>query len=156
MKGQPLAYNRDNQEDKEPLFDTVDTLKDTLLIFAEMAEGITVQPEAMEAAARRGYATATDLADWLVRVLGLPFRDAHHVTGRLVAEASARGVGLEDLPLVAMQEIEPRITGSVLDVLGVDASVRSRTSFGGTAPGNVSREAAGWLRRLDGAVSLGG
>ncbi len=102
----------------------------------------------MEAAASSGFSTATDLADWLVRELGLPFRQAHHVTGRIVAAAAERGLGLEELPLSAMQDIEPRVTAAVYDVLGVRNSVASRTSFGGTAPANVRTQAEHWIRTL--------
>ncbi len=107
----------------------------------------------LKAAAGSGYATATDLADWLVRELGLPFRDAHHVTGRLVGEASSRGIGLEALPLAVMQEAEPRISDAVFAVLGVENSVGSRTSYGGTAPDNVRMQAEGWLKRLAGETA---
>ena len=102
----------------------------------------------MKAAAGAGYATATDLADWLVRELGLAFREAHHVTGRLVAKAAERTLGLEDLSLAEMQQVEPRITGEVFTVLGVERSVRSRRSYGGTAPANVRRQARWWIKRL--------
>ncbi len=108
MKGQPLAYNKDNQEDKEPLFDTVDTLKDTLRIFAEMVGGITVKPEAMENAALRGYATATDLADYLVKK-GLPFRDAHETVAHAVKAAISHKVDLSELPLAVLQTFNPKI-----------------------------------------------
>jgi argininosuccinate lyase len=103
----------------------------------------------MKAAAGDGYATATDLADWMVRTLEVPFRDAHHVTGRIVARASKDGVALHDLPLKAMQEIEPKITADALKVLSVEASVKSRTSFGGTAPKNVLAQAKAWATRLE-------
>jgi argininosuccinate lyase len=103
----------------------------------------------MKAAAGEGYATATDLADWLVRTLKMPFRDAHHVTGRIVGLASEQGVALHDLPLQAMQEVEPNITAEALRVLSVDASVKSRTSYGGTAPKNVLSQAKAWLKRLE-------
>jgi len=103
----------------------------------------------MKAAAGEGYATATDLADWLVRTLKMPFREAHHVTGRIVALASDKGVALHELPLKAMQGVEPKITAEALKVLSVDASVKSRTSFGGTAPKNVAAQAKAWLKRLE-------
>src|SRR5581483_10913479 len=109
--------------------------------------------EAMRAAAGGGYATATDLADWLVRSMGLPFREAHHVTGRIVAAAEARGVALDGLPLEALQAANPRITKDVFSVLAPDASVRSRTSFGGTAPQNVRKMARAWIKRLEKAAS---
>jgi len=103
----------------------------------------------MKVAAGEGYATATDLADWLVRTLKMPFRDAHHVTGRIVALAAKEGVALHELPLKAMREVEPKITAEVFNVLSVEASVKSRTSFGGTAPKNVLAQAKGWLKRLE-------
>jgi argininosuccinate lyase len=109
----------------------------------------------MKLAAGEGYATATDLADWLVRTLKMPFRDAHHVTARIVAKASQDGVALNELPLKAMQAIEPKITADALKVLSVEASVKSRTSFGGTAPKNVAAQAKGWLKRLEKERNLG-
>jgi argininosuccinate lyase len=109
----------------------------------------------MRAAAGEGYATATDLADWLVRTLKMPFRDAHHVTGRIVAKASADGVALHELPLQEMQAIEPNITAAVLAVLSVEASVKSRVSYGGTAPKNVRAQANAWLKRLGKERKLG-
>jgi len=109
----------------------------------------------MKAAAGDGYATATDLADWLVRTLKMPFRDAHHLTGRIVAQASSDGVALHELPLKAMQAIEPKITAEALAVLSVEASVKSRTSFGGTAPKNVAAQARAWLKRLEKEQNLG-
>jgi argininosuccinate lyase len=148
MKGLPLAYAKDMQEDKEGAFDALDTLELVIAATAGMVEDFEPDAEAMRAAAGSGYATATDLADWLVRTLKLPFREAHHVTGRIVGLASAAGVPLEELPLAAMQSIEPRITGEVFDVLGVDRSVASRTSYGGTAPDNVRAQAEAWLERL--------
>jgi argininosuccinate lyase len=109
----------------------------------------------MKVAAGEGYATATDLADWLVRTLKMPFRDAHHVTGRIVGLASKRGVALHELPLQAMQEVEPKITADALRVLSVEASVNSRTSYGGTAPKNVLSQAKAWLKRLEKERKLG-
>jgi argininosuccinate lyase len=109
----------------------------------------------MKAAAGEGYATATDLADWLVRTLKMPFRDAHHVTGRIVGLASRQGVALHELPLKAMQEVEPKITAEALRVLSVEASVKSRTSYGGTAPKNVLSQAKAWLKRLEKEQKLG-
>ena len=109
----------------------------------------------MKTAAGEGYATATDLADWLVRTLKMPFRDAHHVTGRIVAKASGEGVALHELPLTAMQAIEPRITSEALSVLSVESSVKSRTSYGGTAPKNVRSQAKAWLKRLEKERKLG-
>ena len=139
MKGQPLAYNKDNQEDKEPLFDTVDTLKDTLRIFAEMMGGITVNASAMQAAARRGYATATDLADYLVKK-GLPFRDAHEVVAHAVKTAQGLGVDLSELPLATLQTFNPAVQSDVFDVLSLTGSLAARNTLGGTAPLRVRAE----------------
>lgn len=136
MKGQPLAYNKDNQEDKEPLFDTVDTLVDTLRIFAEMAAGITVVPEAMEGAARRGFATATDLADYLVRK-GLPFRDAHEVVAHAVKAAASHRCDLSELPLEVLQQFHASIDKDVYDVMSLRGSLDARNTLGGTAPAQV-------------------
>jgi argininosuccinate lyase len=148
MKGLPLTYAKDMQEDKQQVFDAADTLELSLAAMTGMITDLTAVPERMVAAAGVGFATATDLADWLVRSLGIPFRDAHHLTGRLVAEAERRNCGLEDLPLEAMRAVEPRITKAVYDVLGVENSVRSRRSFGGTAPERVAEQIAGWRARL--------
>jgi argininosuccinate lyase len=148
MKGLPLAYSKDMQEDKEPTFDALSSLALALSAMAGMVRDLEPEAKTMRKAAAGSYSTATDLADWLVRVLGLPFREAHHVTGRIVGEASARGVGLDKLPLDAMQAIEPRIAADVFTVLSVDRSVKSRTSYGGTAPSNVRRQVAAWTRRL--------
>ncbi len=147
MKGQPLAYNKDNQEDKEPLFDTVDTLKDTLRIFAEMAAGITVKPEAMERAAKKGYATATDLADYLVKK-GLPFRDAHEVVAHAVKDAIAQGVDLSELPLSTLQTYNPTIADDVFEVLSLRGSLNARNTLGGTAPAQVRAQVARHRARL--------
>jgi len=147
MKGQPLAYNKDNQEDKEPLFDTVDTLKDTLRIFAEMAAGITVKPEAMERAARKGYATATDLADYLVKK-GLPFRDAHEVVAHAVKDAIAAGVDLSELPLDKLKAYNPAIEQDVYEVLSLRGSLNARNILGGTAPEQVRAQVARHRARL--------
>jgi argininosuccinate lyase len=147
MKGQPLAYNKDNQEDKEPLFDTVDTLKDTLRIFAEMAAGITVKPEAMERAAKKGYATATDLADYLVKK-GLPFRDAHEVVAHAVKDAIAAGVDLSELPLATLQTYNPAIEQDVFEVLSLRGSLNARNLLGGTAPEQVRMQVARHQARL--------
>jgi len=148
MKGLPLAYAKDMQEDKEPVFDAAEAWALSLAAIGGMVRDMTPVTERMRAMAGSGFATATDLADWLVRVLRLPFRTAHHVTGRLVAMAEARGVDLADLSLAEMQSVEPGITADVFSVLTVEASVASRTSFGGTAPENVAREAAKWLEFL--------
>ncbi len=148
MKGLPLAYAKDMQEDKEPVFDAADALALSLAATAGMVRDLRPDLARLREFAGSGFATATDLADWLVRVPRLPFRDAHHVTGRLVAQAEARGVDLAGLSLAEMREAEPRITQDVFSVLTVDASVRSRTSQGGTAPENVARQAARWLEHL--------
>jgi argininosuccinate lyase len=147
MKGQPLAYNKDNQEDKQPLFDTVDTLKDTLRIFADMVRGIVVKPEAMERAALRGYATATDLADYLVRK-GAPFRDAHEVVARVVKFAIDGGKALADLPLDALQRFDASIEADVYGVLGLRGSLNARNTLGGTAPVQVRAQIARHRQRL--------
>ncbi len=148
MKGLPLAYSKDMQEDKEGTFDALRTLSLCLAAMTGMVGDLRPNVGRMEAAAGSGFATATDLADWLVRELGMPFRDAHHVTGRLVALAAARKVGLEDLTPEEMQGVEPRLTAAVYDVLGVRNSVNSRTSYGGTAPDNVRAQAERWLAAL--------
>ncbi len=148
MKGLPLAYAKDMQEDKEPVFDAAAALSLSLAAIAGMVRDLRPDTARMAAVAGAGYATATDLADWLVRALGLPFRTAHHVTGRLVSRAEAKGVDLGGLTLAEMQEEEPRMTAEVFGVLGVAASVASRTSFGGTAPRNVAAQARRWLEEL--------
>jgi argininosuccinate lyase len=148
MKGLPLAYAKDMQEDKEPVFDATAALSLSLAAVAGMVRDMQPDAARMRLAAGAGFATATDLADWLVRENGLPFRVAHHVTGRLVALAESKGVDLVDLSLAEMQSVEPAITADVFAVLSVDASVASRTSHGGTAPGNVAAQAARWLERL--------
>ena len=159
MKGQPLAYNKDNQEDKEPLFDTVDTLTDTLRIFAEMiggqpdpqtgqlTGGLTVNPEAMRSAAARGYATATDLADYLVKK-GLAFRDAHEVVAHAVKSAQAAGKDLSELPLATLQSFHPAIEADVFDCLSLQGSLNARNTIGGTAPERVLQEIALHRQRL--------
>lgn len=136
MKGQPLAYNKDNQEDKEPLFDTIDTLSDTLTIFAEMVPGIEARPATMRRAASEGFATATDLADYLVK-RGLPFRDAHEVVARAVRSAEAQGCGLADLPLATLQSFSALVDEQVYQVLTVEGSLAARDHRGGTAPAQV-------------------
>nr|WP_316640307.1 argininosuccinate lyase [uncultured Roseateles sp.] len=148
MKGQPLAYNKDNQEDKEPLFDTVDTLKDTLRIFAELAGGITVKPEAMERAALKGYATATDLADYLTKK-GLPFRDAHEVVAHAVKTAIAKGVDLSQLSLPELQAFNPAVEADVFEVLSLRGSLNARNILGGTAPAQVRAQIARHRARLN-------
>jgi argininosuccinate lyase len=136
MKGQPLAYNKDNQEDKEPLFDTVDTVIDTLRIFADMAAGISVKPDAMRAAALQGYATATDLADYLVKK-GLPFRDAHEAVAKAVRACEQRSCDLVDLSLAELREFSPLINDDIFSVLTLEGSVAARNHPGGTAPAQV-------------------
>jgi argininosuccinate lyase len=136
MKGQPLAYNKDNQEDKEPLFDTVDTVIDTLRIFADMAGGITVKPDAMRAAALQGYATATDLADYLVKK-GLPFRDAHEAVAHAVRTCEAKQCDLPDLSLDELRAFSALIEADVYQVLTLEGSVAARNHVGGTAPQQV-------------------
>lgn len=159
MKGQPLAYNKDNQEDKEPLFDTVDTLKDTLRIFCEMVGGqlnpvtgakeggITVNAAAMEAAANKGYATATDLADYLVKK-GLPFRDAHETVAHAVKAATSHACDLSELPLTVLQGFHPSIEKDVFDVLSLRGSLNARNTLGGTAPAQVKAQIARHRARL--------
>ena len=148
MKGLPLAYQKDMQEDKEGTIDALGALSLCLAAMAGMIADLRPDEARMKAAAGEGFATATDLADWLTRVLRMPFREAHHITGRIVATAEKTGVSLDKLPLAEMQRVEPRITKDVFKVLSVDQSVRSRTSYGGTAPANVAREAKKWLKRL--------
>jgi argininosuccinate lyase len=148
MKGQPLAYNKDNQEDKEPLFDTVDTLGDTLRIFCELVRGIVVKPDAMERAALKGYATATDLADYLVRK-GVPFRDAHEIVGRVVRVAFDAGAGLAELPLETLRGFPPAIAEDVQQVLTLRGSLNARDVIGGTAPAQVHAQVARHRARLN-------
>jgi argininosuccinate lyase len=155
MKGLPLAYQKDMQEDKEGAMDALAALSLAVRAMTAMVEDLVPDQARMQLAAGDGYATATDLADWLVRTLKMPFRDAHHVTGRIVAAASKAGVALHQLPLKEMQAIEPRITAQVMDVLSVESSVKSRTSFGGTAPKNVLAQAKAWARRLEKQRKLG-
>ena len=147
MKGQPLAYNKDNQEDKEPLFDTVDTLTDTLAIYADMLRGVTVKPDAMRAAVMQGFATATDLADYLVKK-GVPFRDAHEVVARAVRAAEASDRDLADLPLAELQAFSPVITDDVYAVLTLEGSLAARNHLGGTAPAQVRAAIARARQRL--------
>src|SRR5216684_2253089 len=148
MKGLPLAYQKDMQEDKEGAMDALAALMLSIAAMTGMVRDMTPDADRMRAAAGLGYATATDLADWLVQNLKMPFRDAHHVTGRIVAAAEKAGVPLHRLPLAAMQAIEKRITEDALTVLSPDHSVTSRVSYGGTAPRNVRREANRWLKTL--------
>jgi argininosuccinate lyase len=141
LKGLPLAYGKDMQEDKEPVFDAADSLSLAVAAMSGMVSDMEVDPDALEAALADGFPTATDLADWLVRVLGMPFRRAHHVTGRIVALAEERGCSLADLPLDAMQQVEAGISKDIYNVLSNKASVNSRTSYGGTAPARVKAAA---------------
>jgi argininosuccinate lyase len=155
MKGLPLAYSKDMQEDKEVAFDALDSLALAIAAMAGMVDDMEPVPDAMRAAADQGYATATDLADWLVRALKLPFREAHHVTGRIVAEAESQSLPLEKLSLKAMQAVERRITNDVFSVLSPEKSVSSRKSYGGTAPQNVRKMARSWLKRLEKGLARG-
>jgi len=148
MKGLPLAYQKDMQEDKEGAIDALAALALSVAAMTGMVRDLEPDAARMKKAAGDGYATATDLADWLVRTLDMPFRQAHHVTGRIVAMAAAAGLPLHRVPLDTMQSIEPRINDGVFEVLSVDRSVKSRTSQGGTAPKNVRAEANKWLKRL--------
>jgi argininosuccinate lyase len=148
MKGLPLAYQKDMQEDKAGAMDALGALALSINAMTGMVGDMEPDAARMRAAAGDGYATATDLADWLTRTLDLPFREAHHITGRIVAKAAAAGVALDKLPLQSMQAIEPRITKAVFNVLAVEASVQSRTVYGGTAPKNVRAQAKRWLQRL--------
>ena len=148
MKGLPLTYSKDMQEDKEPAFDAIDNLSLAIAAMAGMVRDLVPNADVMRLAAASGFSTATDLADWLVRTLKMPFREAHHVAGSLVALAEKQGCDLPELKLEDMQKIEKRITKDVYKVLTVEASVASRTSFGGTAPANVAREAKRWLKLL--------
>lgn len=147
MKGLPLAYSKDMQEDKEPAFDAFDALGLALAAMAGMVRDMTPNIDVLKAAAMTGYSTATDLADWLVMNLKMPFRNAHHVTGRVVALAESKALRLDQLSLAELQSVEPQITKAVFDVLTVEASVASRTSFGGTAPANVRAAVKAWRER---------
>jgi argininosuccinate lyase len=148
MKGLPLSYSKDMQEDKVPAFEAFDALELALAAMTGMIADLSVNPARMAAAAGAGFSTATDLADWLVRVLGLPFRQAHHVAGRAVKRAEALGVELSELPLAELQALEPGVTVGVLEVLTPDASAASRTSYGGTSPDRVRAEIARWKETL--------
>ncbi|MCX7346803.1 MAG: argininosuccinate lyase [Alphaproteobacteria bacterium] len=148
MKGLPLTYSKDMQEDKEPAFDAFDNMSLAIAATTGMMRDLAPNAEEMRKAAAAGFSTATDLADWLVRTLKMPFREAHHVTGSLVALAETEGCDLPELPLKLMQSVEPRITRDVYKVLTVENSVASRTSYGGTAPKNVRKEARRWLKLL--------
>jgi argininosuccinate lyase len=148
MKGLPLAYSKDMQDDKEPVFEAADTLELAILAMTGMIRDLTVNEAVMAKAAGAGFTTATDIADWCVRALGMPFRRAHHVAGSLVKLAEDKGVGLEDLSLDEMRSIEPGITEEARAVLSVESSVASRTSLGGTAPLRVKEAIAAARARL--------
>ena len=156
MKGLPLTYSKDMQEDKEAVFDAAETLDLMLAAMTGMVSDMTIDAVAMKRAAGAGFSTATDLADWLVRSLGLPFREAHHVTGRAVALAETRKIGLEELALADLQAIHPGITAEVFSVLSVQNSVKSRTSYGGTAPSEVKKQVRAWKKRLARGMTLPG
>ncbi|MFK7902849.1 MAG: argininosuccinate lyase [Nitratireductor sp.] len=149
MKGLPLSYSKDMQEDKEAVFDSAENLELAIAAMTGMIKDLKVNPKAMAQAAGSGFSIATDFADWLVRETGLPFRDAHHVTGSAVALAEKKKCGLEDLSLEELQEIHPPITKAVFSVLSVDKSVASRKSFGGTSPANVKRQISYWRKKRD-------
>jgi argininosuccinate lyase len=148
MKGLPLAYQKDMQEDKEGTIDALSALSLSIAAMTGMVRDLLPDAARMRKAAEEGYSTATDLADWLVITLNLPFREAHHVTGRIVAKAASDNIALHDVPLEKMQAIEPRITKEVFSVLSVENSVKSRISYGGTSPKNVRKEASRWLKTL--------
>jgi argininosuccinate lyase len=148
LKGLPMTYGKDMQEDKEGTFDALSNLSLCIAAMAGMVRDMTPDAANMKRAAGAGHATATDLADWLVRNLGIPFRDAHHITGRIVGLAEQKGVELQHLPLGEMQAIEPRIGQDVFSVLSVERSAASRKSYGGTAPSEVRKQARRWLKRL--------
>lgn len=148
MKGLPLAYSKDMQEDKEPVFDAIDSLELGLTAMTAMISSLSINKDAMRNAASQGFSTATDLADWLVRVLALPFRDAHHATGALVSLAEKNGIDLHELTLEQMQSVESRITEDLYTVLSVENSVKSRVSEGGTAPIRVREKVAFWQKKL--------
>jgi len=144
MKGLPLTYSKDMQEDKEQLFDAADNLMLALAAMTGMVSDMTANRDSLKVAAASGFSTATDLADWLVRALGMPFRDAHHITGSLVAMAEAQGCDLPDLTLEHMKSVHTEISAEVFEVLGVENSVASRMSYGGTAPAQVRAQIARW------------
>jgi argininosuccinate lyase len=150
MKGLPLTYSKDMQEDKEQVFDAADNLMLALAAMEGMVKDMNANQDSLEAAAGSGFSTATDLADWLVRALNMPFRDAHHVTGSLVAMAEGKDCDLPDLTLEDMQSVHAAITEDVFGVLGVHNSVSSRMSYGGTAPTRVREQIAAWKAKLDG------
>jgi argininosuccinate lyase len=148
MKGLPLAYGKDMQEDKPPVFEAFDALDLSLAAMTGMIADLTPNRAAMAAAAGQGFSTATDMADWLVRTLNMPFREAHHVTGRAVARAEALGLDLQALPLAELQALDARITENLRAVLAPADSIASRSSLGGTAPREVRRQISLWKARL--------
>jgi len=148
MKGLPLTYSKDMQDDKEPAFEAADTLELSIAAMTGMIRDLKVNTQRLKESAGAGYTTATDIADWLVRAAGVPFRQAHHITGRIVRIAEDRGVGLEDLSLADLRGVDERITDDVFSVLGVEASAASRTSFGGTAPANVAQSVIAARKRF--------
>jgi argininosuccinate lyase len=150
MKGLPLAYSKDMQEDKEVAFDALDALSLSLAAMTGMIADLTVNREKMRASAAAGFITATDVADWLVRVADVPFRQAHEITGKLVALAEARGIGLDGLTIEDFKSVDERLDSRVGKVISVEGSVAARTSYGGTAPKNVAAQAARWKERLTG------
>lgn len=150
MKGLPMTYGKDMQEDKEPVFDAADNLQLCIAAMSGMIRDISVNKDVMKAASGAGFTTATDLADWLVQKLDMPFRNAHHVTGALVKLAEDNNCGLEELTLEQMQSVEPTINQGVFEVLGVEKSVASRVSYGGTAPANVRAQVSSWKKRIEG------
>ena len=153
MKGLPLTYSKDMQEDKEVAFDALDSLSLSLAAMTGMVGDLTVNRAKMREAASSGFSTATDVADWLVRVANVPFREAHHITGRLVALAEERGIGLESLTIEDFKSVDARVDSRIHKVLGVENSVRSRVSYGGTAPDNVLEQAARWREALTGEAA---
>jgi argininosuccinate lyase len=148
MKGLPLTYSKDMQEDKEQVFDAADSLMLAIAAMTGMVSDLQANKDVLRSAASSGFATATDLADWLVRTLNLPFREAHHVTGSLVALAESKGCDLPDLSMAEMQTAHPGINQEVYSVLGVDNSIRSRVSYGGTAPDQVKAQVKLWKDRI--------
>jgi len=148
VKGLALAYGSDLQEDKERIFDAADTLEISLVAMAAMIADLKVDADAMRKAADDGYPTATDLADWIVKMLRKPFREAHHAAGAIVARAEALGVTLDEVPLAEMQAIEPAITQDVFTVLSLEASVKARVSYGGTSPERVREQLKFWKEKL--------
>ncbi|MEE3080606.1 MAG: argininosuccinate lyase, partial [Pseudomonadota bacterium] len=149
MKGLPLAYSKDMQEDKKGTFEALDNLSLCLAAMTGMIQVMEINAEAMASRAQEGFSTATDLADWLVRVGNVPFREAHHITGQIVQIAETKACRLDELSLESMQEVDTRITADIFDVLSINNSVASRTSHGGTAPENVKAAAQLWLEKLN-------